>query len=262
MTKFIEKSELEEFYKKLVDYPNLNKLLSQKILKGDQKKFYKGDEFSIFSIVLSKQPYWNQFLKRLDLLVDKIGFYTDKKKRNKIFDNVFNFLSELEFGQRLIDFDVIPKTDVIYYKKKDMDYWLPSDIYVEITTPKLNQNDEETWMKRACAVPTNFGLEKTLLRKIQSQEMNYAVDEGFSKPILILINGDYRGIDTLNAYSSVSLMQESYVEEFKSISGLILNRLNTLTFIPNKISINKLSDDNIIELKKVGVRFPDSEKNY
>lgn len=200
MNQHLNQEEVDQFYNKIKTFDNLNHLLSKKKLKGEKRKFYRGDEFSIFSIVLSSQEYWQNFLQNLDLIMVN-NLYSDKRKRDKIFDNVFNFLTELEFGRICLDADIIPDVDVVYYKNKDIDYKLPSNLYIEVTTPKLNKSDNETWMKKACAVPISLGVEETLLRKIQKQDMNYAIKDGFSDPILILINGNFRGIDKITIQS-------------------------------------------------------------
>ncbi|MFW6230464.1 MAG: hypothetical protein ACOC32_00375 [Nanoarchaeota archaeon] len=250
----LNNTERDLFISRISKFPNLKRILLKRLPK-ELKKYYSADEFSIFSIAISDQKYWSDFLERLNELVVKNELYSEKRIRVKLFDNVFTFLTELEFGNYLIKANISPETDVKYFRAKDIDYKLPSNLYIEITTPRINQTDRETWLKEATAVPITFGVDQTIISKIEKQDMLSAIKNGFTEPIILLINGDYRGIDEIAIEACRDKLEKEHHDEFSAISGILLKRFENYIFTPNNWAKNRLTEDNLKLLKRLGIFY-------
>ncbi|MEK6967021.1 MAG: hypothetical protein AABX51_00135, partial [Nanoarchaeota archaeon] len=102
----------------------------------------------------------------------------------------------------------------------------------------------------------------TIIQKIEKQNMKSAIDSGFSHPIVILINGIYRGIEEMNILASIRSLHENNSEEFSAVSGIILKTLSGMTFFPNNSAKNKLLDDHFIDLNQIGVSIMEIPTDY
>lgn len=233
---FQEKNSKEEYnLDKPINYErlnlNLNKYPRLSEIYGEITKInglysspYKQDkkiepEYNFYGILNSTNINFINLLGKLNNLCEKLEkVYYKEQIKNGLNNNVFSFLSELEFanyfqtnGIEILEIEPLLKSG----KKLDLKIKIGNkQILVEVITPReklsMVQKDYAYW------APISLELENNILAEFN----NHKIEE----PFIIAIDGDYAGIDEINLKTTIEEFLKMNKSKANYLKGIILKR--------------------------------------
>ncbi|MCK5659823.1 MAG: hypothetical protein KAH86_00580 [Methanosarcinales archaeon] len=215
----------------LKTYPKLSDIFGQ-LPKIKQIKAYpyRQDtnlwEYNFYGILNSTDPMFKDTLGNLNLLCKNLDhLYSDEQLKQGIRNNVFSFLSELKFANHCLTNGIeILEIEPQLSSGKKLDFKIKVEdtaTLIEVITPrgKLEYIQKAyKWHDLSHKLETNMHAEFV--------HHNIEIND-IKEPFIIVIDGDYAGIDEINLQLAIKEFIKNNKTMAKYLTGAILNRGET-----------------------------------
>ena len=198
------------------------------------------EEFVLKDILeRENEPYWNEFLIRLDTFVGTTNkIYSSKKKlRDKICSSPFSTMWELEFASYCVSKNISIVEEVKTVNNSNVDFKISlsgSDVLVEAHVRRLKKKEEK---EHTAVGDITRSLANTTTEKINQNE----IPSNMKLPLILAIDGSYAGIDSINVGSFFNFGSK----DFYIVSGIFLKHTGRYILISNPNAKNPLTTQQI-----------------
>ena len=231
----MEKSiNYERMNQNLKKYPKLSEIYGE-ITKINGLYFYPyghnkelEPEYNFYGVLNSTDIGFVSTLQKLNDICENLeNYYSNKQIKNGLNNNVFSFLSELKFanycqtnGIEILEIEPTLKSG----NKLDLKIKIENkQIFVEVITPRIKQS-----MVGSGFPPISVELENNILAEFKHHKIE--INE-IEEPFIIVIDGDYAGIDIINLIAAREKFLNKYKSKANYLKGIILKRMEKYTYM-------------------------------
>lgn len=194
-------------------------------------------ELISFNLTLNNISFKKRILGKVNFLVQKLSnAYSSDQLKEGLTNNPFSFLSELEFANFCLEskYKIIEVDPVLNSGKKlDLKIEMNSKpVLVEVVTPRLKLN---MLQKQVGFFPISAEIENNIKAEFEHHQIEI---NDIKEDFIIVINGDYAGLDSINIQSAIMEFSKKHEIQSRYISGIFLKRWDKFVYFKNEQNIN------------------------
>lgn len=222
------------------DYPDENVEKAREELRNTE------DILTAISINtrLELLTFKKRILERLNHLCTKLSsLYSNAILKTGLENNVFSFLSELEFAEycqlnNITILEIQPKLKT----GKELDIKIEIDsipVFVEVITPRLKKSLVE---KQTGSFSISLELDNNIRYEFEHHEIEI---NKIKEPFILVIDGNYSGIDEINMKCAIKKFIENNKDKAKFLTGIYLKREDSYRYY--KVNeLKKIIDESLM----------------
>ncbi|MBU1974029.1 MAG: hypothetical protein KKH52_01385, partial [Nanoarchaeota archaeon] len=187
-------------------------------------------ELISYNSYLGHITFKKRILGRIDFLIGKLNdVYLKEQFRSGLMNNPFSFLSELEFANFCIksEYEII-ETEPKLKSGKKLDLKVKMNhkpILVEVITPRIKLG---MLQKQVGFFPISAEIENNIRSEFEHHQIEI---NNINEDFILVIDGDYAGIDLINLKSALKEFYNKYKNKNKYLSGIYLKRGDKFFFL-------------------------------